>query len=854
MHCPKLLWVALCFFVHSTALQLEGSSDPVVPSDSVVQIESDQEDKNPSPRSFRARERAPRHPGAVLRAVLPPHAPSARVRTAPQRHVRQSILSRAKTRDTVINDNVVVRMAERPQNQPLALAGADPRVPSDRVIQAVSGQEDKLRGNAVAATERTAPARRNRQKSRYDPNIEHTTVLTIFGKSTNISSTSTRAGLFTPYGITPGGGEKYFLTAALAFQTMGYEVDILVYFSNVCDTFQKLQATTEAVRVSLNFEKIRLVRVSNDVTFKSLRYDAFFALGNFKMPPIAALGSTINIWMCQFPFDLNATSYDRPIYLNDYDITLVNSRYSQRWYAHFIEPYIEKYIISNESYPSLEILYPPVNSIQTVKVPRKYSNNSTIKIVVLGRFFRGRQSKGHDVALHIIESVVNQSDRKFHLSLIGHIHPTEEALNYVAELKSNASSKGLPVTFITNAKPDQVRAALSAANIMWHLTGMRKDNNEIDPASKEHFGIAIVEAMSAGCIPIVTDTGGPVDIVFHGVNGYLASTEDDYTKYTLEIAAMSKKHMEQKSRAAIERSKFFSLKKFVHRFGLLAHKASMSKGFRNFIQRNLPLLRISGNKLVSKKSPYSAVILETGVNPLFEFAVRNVINFLGHDWGLQVYHSERNEQWIRYTLRDIENVNFKQLPPNMIKYEDYDRVLKNSRFWHSLQSEKVLIFQSDALMLHNRISSFLGFDMVGTTNITERVHVQNISYRFSNLAEHSGFSIRSVKAMIATSDRFSALSPRTEREDIFFVNHLPKLGYKVADPVKTEEFCPSIPQHSLSNDAWRSNPSLATHAPWYFRYSAGEGDVLALHYEKLWLNTTLSVIEHRKDTARGILQ
>jgi glycosyltransferase involved in cell wall biosynthesis len=35
----------------------------------------------------------------------------------------------------------------------------------------------------------------------------------------------------------------------------------------------------------------------------------------------------------------------------------------------------------------------------------------------------------------------------------------------------------------------------------------------VHSAHNEHFGITIVEAMAAGCVPVVNDTGGPREIV-----------------------------------------------------------------------------------------------------------------------------------------------------------------------------------------------------------------------------------------------------------------------------------------------------------------------------------------------------
>eukprot|EP00592_Proboscia_alata_P011812 CAMPEP_0194383926 /NCGR_PEP_ID=MMETSP0174-20130528/70708_1 /TAXON_ID=216777 /ORGANISM="Proboscia alata, Strain PI-D3" /LENGTH=56 /DNA_ID=CAMNT_0039170621 /DNA_START=8 /DNA_END=175 /DNA_ORIENTATION=+ len=47
----------------------------------------------------------------------------------------------------------------------------------------------------------------------------------------------------------------------------------------------------------------------------------------------------------------------------------------------------------------------------------------------------------------------------------------------------------------------------------------------------EHFGIGIVEMMSAGLVTIAHDSGGPKsDIVTTDKTGYLAATEGEYEK------------------------------------------------------------------------------------------------------------------------------------------------------------------------------------------------------------------------------------------------------------------------------------------------------------------------------------
>ena len=58
------------------------------------------------------------------------------------------------------------------------------------------------------------------------------------------------------------------------------------------------------------------------------------------------------------------------------------------------------------------------------------------------------------------------------------------------------------------------------SSIYWHATGYGTAEAE-QPGKQEHFGMSIVEAMSAGAVPIAFNSGGPREIIDPGVNGYL---------------------------------------------------------------------------------------------------------------------------------------------------------------------------------------------------------------------------------------------------------------------------------------------------------------------------------------------
>ena len=68
----------------------------------------------------------------------------------------------------------------------------------------------------------------------------------------------------------------------------------------------------------------------------------------------------------------------------------------------------------------------------------------------------------------------------------------------------------------------RVARQIRAASIYWHATGFGT-SEQMQPSKQEHFGMSIVEAMSAGAVPIAFDAGGPRETVDPGANGYLWS-------------------------------------------------------------------------------------------------------------------------------------------------------------------------------------------------------------------------------------------------------------------------------------------------------------------------------------------
>lgn len=95
---------------------------------------------------------------------------------------------------------------------------------------------------------------------------------------------------------------------------------------------------------------------------------------------------------------------------------------------------------------------------------------------------------------------------------------------------------GVSVQVLANVRHDEMRALYQRARIFWHAAGLGHDE-ATSPEQSEHFGAATVEAMAAGCVPVVIRKGGQPEIVEHGVSGFLWDTLEQLETYTLALVS-----------------------------------------------------------------------------------------------------------------------------------------------------------------------------------------------------------------------------------------------------------------------------------------------------------------------------
>jgi glycosyltransferase involved in cell wall biosynthesis len=84
----------------------------------------------------------------------------------------------------------------------------------------------------------------------------------------------------------------------------------------------------------------------------------------------------------------------------------------------------------------------------------------------------------------------------------------------------------------------------------------------------EHFGISIVEAMSAGAVPVVLGVAGPAEVVVPGVSGRHFVGLSDLVAQTVELIG-DPAELSRLSAGAVERAQYFGLDAFAERLDAL---------------------------------------------------------------------------------------------------------------------------------------------------------------------------------------------------------------------------------------------------------------------------------------------
>jgi GT2 family glycosyltransferase/glycosyltransferase involved in cell wall biosynthesis len=395
--------------------------------------------------------------------------------------------------------------------------------------QVVHVEGSAVNGDPVAIARRTALGDLNRDKftARWGAYLESRSTsdlvrighaLKVHDRSpmsipdgAKITAGAKTAAIFTPFLLTPGGGERYLLTLASAM-TADYAVTLVT--PHQYSSLRLLQLGRE---FSIDLSSCAIT--TEECFLSGPCPDLMVTLGSHIIPSIAAR-SRNSLYVCQFPFHLSLEEIRaNKGLLAGYRAIVTYSEYVK---THVLAQ------LSAHQLPSMsvEVVHPPVP-------PMVGDGNAKRRVILsVGRFYVGGHNKRHDTMIRAFRAVLERLGSGVELHLAGSSMPMPEHMDHLNRLRELAD--GLPVVFHVNASPEKLSELYRDAAIYWHGTGLEADL-ERHPEEAEHFGITIVEAMAAECVVLAFNSGGPREVVTHGVDGFLYGSMEELLNLTLGI-------------------------------------------------------------------------------------------------------------------------------------------------------------------------------------------------------------------------------------------------------------------------------------------------------------------------------
>jgi len=351
-----------------------------------------------------------------------------------------------------------------------------------------------------------------------------------------------KIGLFDPYLDTLGGGERYILTLAEYCLAKGHCVEI---FWPEKETLEKASArfNLKFAGLQYNTQLYRLFSKANGFWQKqklTKSYDLIIHLSDGSLPFLFAKKNIIHF---QVPFTQASQTIWRSS-LNKIKLRRINEIVCNSFFT--------KKFIDQEFGVQSQVVYPPV-------AIRQFLPGKKEKIILsVGRFDSPLHAKKQSVLLDVFKKMRRAGLKNWQLVLVGGSRRDDN----VKELKKKA--KRQPIKILTNVDFKTLQDLYAKARIYWHAAGFGI-NEEKNPEKVEHFGMTTVEAMAAGCVPVVCAKGGQKEIVDQAINGFLWQKKKDLLRYTQELISNEKLYQRMSQRAR-QKSKQFSKKVFCQQF------------------------------------------------------------------------------------------------------------------------------------------------------------------------------------------------------------------------------------------------------------------------------------------------
>lgn len=371
-----------------------------------------------------------------------------------------------------------------------------------------------------------------------------------------------KIAIYNPYLETRGGGEKVSLALA---SVLSNQPNTKVYLV----THKKIDIKPLGQYFNLDLSKLKLQIINTDTlldkilarlplpggfkniyndtriyrSIKRRHYDLFINnCFQSNLPNPCSAG----VYMCMFPQKIHNQIKDRGL------IYLIYSSIIRAVYRVILHPskahavYTYQLITANSAFTQKyikeywgldsEILYPICEDMSDGKELKSK------KILNVARFFEkgSNHHKRHDLLVDAFSQMKNLHKDGWELHIAGSVSENVDTLKYILSLTKQSS--GLPVFYHFNSSFQEIKKLYNEASIYWHATGYGSDPND-HPERQEHFGIATVESMSAGAIPVVINTAGQKEIINDSENGFLWDTKEELIRITEKVSKLDSQYL-----------------------------------------------------------------------------------------------------------------------------------------------------------------------------------------------------------------------------------------------------------------------------------------------------------------------
>jgi GT2 family glycosyltransferase len=180
------------------------------------------------------------------------------------------------------------------------------------------------------------------------------------------------------------------------------------------------------------------------------------------------------------------------------------------------------------------VIYPPVGNAPAITGELAHQKRECI-IVNVGRFAKRRRYlnwKNQEAVIRFFHSWPQNS--KFTLLLAGNVND-DDYLSFCTELAQNGGTTA-NIMFCPGIPRSDLMGWLNRSMFFVTFSGY----GGTTAAQSEHFGIALVEAMAAGCVCFAYAAGGHTEIIEHGVDGFLWNTERELAQILTHLSTEGK--------------------------------------------------------------------------------------------------------------------------------------------------------------------------------------------------------------------------------------------------------------------------------------------------------------------------